>query len=89
MIVWSSLFSLDSLDFCASARSHQHKRKSSHRFRSRGSAREKKPATNVAIATYNIDNINNDIIKNNIYNENTKQIGIKLIPHQEKKDCQN
>lgn len=28
-------------------------------------------------------------IKNNIYSENMKQIGIKLIPHQEKKDCQN
>jgi hypothetical protein len=34
-------------------------------------------------------NLAYDTIKNNIYSENTKQIGIKLIPHQEKKDCQN
>ena len=28
-------------------------------------------------------------IAKTIYSENTKQIGIKLIPHQEEKDCQN
>ena len=37
----------------------------------------------------NEPNMAYEIIKNNIYSENTKQIGIKLIPHQEKKDCQN
>ena len=37
----------------------------------------------------NEPNLAYDTIKNNIYSENTKQIGIKLIPHQEKKDCQN
>ena len=30
-----------------------------------------------------------DIIRNNIYTENLKQIGIKIIPHEQKKDCQN
>lgn len=37
----------------------------------------------------NEPNLAYDTIKNNIYSENMKQIGIKLIPHQEKKDCQN
>ena len=37
----------------------------------------------------NEPNMAYDIIRNNIYTENLKQIGIKIIPHEQKKDCQN
>lgn len=37
----------------------------------------------------NEPNLAYEIIKNNIYTENMKQIGIKILPSTEKKDCQN
>ena len=37
----------------------------------------------------NEPNMAYDVIRNNIYTENLKQIGIKIIPHEQKKDCQN
>ncbi len=37
----------------------------------------------------NEPNMAYDIIKSNIYTENLKQIGIKIIPSEQKKDCQN